>query len=596
MGLAIHLLGCPHVERDGQVLPAPRGHKAWGLLAYLAHSKAPASRSHLAALLFEDAHDPLGALRWNLSELRRLLGESTLHGNPLELGRDMTLDTAFVTSGTWRDALAVPGLGCELLEGMSFPASPSFEVWLATGRRHQQAAAEAVLREAALAHLALGKTGDAVHLAARLVRLNPLDENFQALLVRSLAAAGDGVGAARQVASCREIFQRELGIQPGPALSAAMNTVTSASTLRPASGRAAVLAQLEAGDAAINAGALEAGLHCLRRSVMEADITGDAVLRARTRLALGGALVHAARGCDEEGATALHEALAVGQLASPLLAAAASRELGYVEFLRGSYNRAQVWLDQAAALARDDPLEASRIATLYGSTLSDTAHYAAAISMLSNAVVLAEQADDAKQTAYALSMLGRTHLLCNDLDAAAAALDRSIRLARQGWTAFLPWPQALRAEVDLLQGNVDDAAHQLEQAFALGCQLGDPCWQGIAGRGLGLVAKARGEGPLAIHTLLDSIERCGRLPDSYLWGKAYALDALCSLAVHEKLPEAQTWTAELQRLAARSGMRELTARAHLHRANLGDAPSGQAARQLAAEIANPALSALCNLR
>ena len=85
LGLAIHLLGPPRVERGGKPLPAPRGHKVWGLLAYLVRSEAPVSRKHLAGLLFEDAEDPLAALRWNLSELRRLLGTEDLRGELLAL-------------------------------------------------------------------------------------------------------------------------------------------------------------------------------------------------------------------------------------------------------------------------------------------------------------------------------------------------------------------------------------------------------------------------------------------------------------------------------------------------------------------------------
>jgi hypothetical protein len=39
-GLAIHLLGPPRVERGGIPVPSPRGHKVWGLLAYLIRSEA----------------------------------------------------------------------------------------------------------------------------------------------------------------------------------------------------------------------------------------------------------------------------------------------------------------------------------------------------------------------------------------------------------------------------------------------------------------------------------------------------------------------------------------------------------------------------
>ncbi len=594
MGISIHLLGSPRVERDGAVLPSPRGNKVWALLAYLIRREDSPSRTHVARVLFEDAEDPLAALRWNLSELRRLLGDAGLRGSLLELSRESTdyVDVDVATGGTWVEALCVPGLGRELLEGMSFASSPSFEVWLATERRRLQATAEAVLREAALARLAVGAAADAAELAGRLVRLNPLDENFQALLVRSLAAAGDGIGAARQAAACRELFARELGVQPGATLAAAMRTATAAPTARPATGRAAALAQLEAGEAAVAAGALDAGLQCLRRAILEADGTGDAAVRTRARVALGSALVHAARGRDEEGATALHEALAVGRDSSPSLAAAACRELGYVEFLRGRYERALVWLREAASLAGDDRAELARIAIVHGSTLSDTAHYQAASAMLREAEALADSIGDVRQVTYALSMSGRVSLLCGDLEAATEALERSVGLAERGWTAFVPWPKSLLAEVDLSRGELDAAQERLEQAFALGCQLGDPCWEGIAGRGLGLVAIARGQPQRAAEILVDAIARGGRLPDAYLWSKGYALEVLCDLAVAQGMPQASAWIDELHGLAARSGMRELTARAHLRRGARGDTASGSAARLLAEEIDNPALTAL----
>lgn len=589
MGLAIHLLGTPQVVIDGQVVPAPRGQKVWGLLAFLIRCHKPVSRKQLAGILFAEAEDPLAALRWNLSELRRLLGSSGLRGELLDLRLEpMTyVDVDVVTRGAWAEAMQVPGLDQEFLGGLSFSTCPVFAVWLATERRHLQATVEAVLREAALARLAIGARDDAADLAGRLVRQNPLDENYQALLVRCLAAAGDGVGAARQVAACRELFMRELGIQPGATLEAAMRTVTANPTALPVAGRSAVVAQIEAGEAAIGAGALDSGLQCLRRAVVEANYVGEAALRARALVALGSALVHAARGRDEEGATALHEALAVGHGELSCYAAAASRELGYVEFLRGRYERAHVLLAQAATLAGNDRLEQARIAIVLGSVLSDTAHYSASIDILSKAKEEVEVQGDSRQLAYGLSMLGRSLLLQGDLTQAIKVLDQSIDIARKLWTTFLPWPESLRAEVDLFLGNIDDAADRFEHAFALGCQLGDPCWEGIAGRGMGRVAISRGEPLRAVEILLDAIARSTRLPDGYLWGKAYALESLCDLAVNNKMAQAPAWIEELQTLAARSGMRDFTVRALLHRSALGDVESGEAARLIAADIGYP---------
>ena len=577
------------MSRAGEPLPPLRGHKAWGILAYLVLGPARVNRQHLAALLFEDAEDPMAALRWNLSELRGALGHDNLRGNPIAFRRDEigSIDVDVLMHGHWSQALALGELGDDLLAGINFSASPSFEVWLQMQRRRLHATSGAVLREAALAKLASGELRGAIDLAARLVGLQPLDENHQVLLVRCLSAAGDGVGASRQAAACRTLFARELGVQPGPALAAALHTSTAMPTMRPTGGRAAALAQMEAGEAAIGAGVLDAGLQCLRRAIADADVLGDPVLRTRARLSLGSALVHSARGSDEEGAAALHEALSVGNDASPALAAAACRELGYIEFLRGQYARATAWLDRATPLAGSDPAEQARITTLHGAVLSDIAYYEDAIARLQEALELARSIGDTKQRIYVLSMIGRAHVLRGDADAAEAALEDSVSSARHSWTAVLPWPLSFRAEVDLLRGRVDLAADRLEHAFALACQLSDPCWEGIAGRGLGRIAMLRGQVERAQAVLLDALRRCVRLPDSYLWGRAFALDALTSLAVAQRMPGAAAWSEDLMSLASNAGMREFVARAHGYRGQLGDRSSAAAARLLAAEIDNP---------
>jgi DNA-binding SARP family transcriptional activator len=598
--LAIHLLGRPSVERDGAAVPAPRGHKAWGVLAYLLLAERPPSREELVSLLFSEADDPFAALRWNLSAIRRLLGVAELAGDPLRLSlpRGTLVDVETLTSGSSVEALAVPGIDRELLEGLGFVSSPAFEIWLVTERRHLGAAAEAVLREAALARLVTGDPRGAAGLAARLVGANPLDESYHVLLVRSLAAGGEGIAAARQVARCTQLLRRELGVEPSPALAAAAQTVTASPTAGPVSGRPAAKAQLEAGQAAIAAGALDAGLQCLRRAVSDARAARDAELHAHSLVALGSALVHAARGRDEEAAAALHEALAVAAWSDlTSVAAAASRELGYVELLQGRYERAHGWLTRAEALASDSTAERGRIGSLLGSVLSDTAHYPAAVQRLREAQSLSALAGDWRQASFTLSMLGRTHLLCGDLDAAATALDESLELARrENWVAFTPWPDALRADVDLATGDLDAALERYEHAFALGCQLADPCWEGIAARGLGLVAATRGQPQKALEWLREARRRCARLPDAYLWVEAYTLDALCSIAVTHDVPAAPAWVEELAQLAGRTGMRELVARAYGHRAQLGDTSALTAARLLAASIDNPALSATLDER
>src|ERR671919_1861748 len=221
MSLAIHLLGRPHLERDGEPVAGPRGHKTWGLVAYLVLSRARnPSREHLAELLFTAADDPLGSLRWNLAELRRALGPATLRSGSTELALPPStfVDVDALTRGTPQEAVAIPGLGREVLEGMEFGNSPAFETWLLIERRRLLGASEAALHEAALDRLAAGEAAAAVRLAARLVGLKPYDENFQELLIRSYSDAGDREAANRQVTACLELFRAERGTAPRPAL------------------------------------------------------------------------------------------------------------------------------------------------------------------------------------------------------------------------------------------------------------------------------------------------------------------------------------------------------------------------------------------
>src|SRR4051794_8759763 len=209
MTLTIRLLGRPGIERDGTLAPPPRGRKAWAVLTYLALAERPVGRGQLAGLLFGDAADPLGALRWTLAELRRALSApDALRGDPVVLA---------LPDGARVDVLALddPGLvRGELLEGADPEAGAVFETWLVAARRRVAGECEAILRVATLDALAADRPRDAAALAARAVALSPYDDANHELLVRCHRRAGD-VGAAQQHArSCAELFRRELGREP----------------------------------------------------------------------------------------------------------------------------------------------------------------------------------------------------------------------------------------------------------------------------------------------------------------------------------------------------------------------------------------------
>jgi DNA-binding SARP family transcriptional activator len=592
--LGLFLLGKPRLERGGEAVPGPRGKKVWALLAYLLRADTAPTRERLAALLFGDADDPLGALRWNLAELRRMLGDpQAVRGEPIELalGPGTFVDIRAVTTGTWVDAVRVPGLGLDLLEGMTFGTSPAFDAWLLTERRHLAAASANVLREAVLARLGDDPVG-AVPLARRLVELDPLDEESQAFLVRSLAGSGDRVGARKQVDACRRLFKRELGVEPGPHVAAAAEINEGVSNAGLLGGSAAAKAQLEAGQAAIGAGAVEAGIDCLRRAIAAASQAGDAAVQAHALLALGSALIHSVRAHDDDGATALHQALALARENDlDAVAASAYTELAHVEMLRARYERAEHWLSLALEAGHTGGAERAMALLTLGSCFSDVGRYEEALDMLEDAVNEAAAAEAPRPHAFALSFVARARLMRGELDDARTAAHRSLDLARSdGWTSFVPWPETFVAEIAMLDGDVVAAREGFEHAFALGCQLGDPCWEGMAARGLGLLDARAGNIPAAIDRLDDARTRCVRLPDAYLWIQGYTGDALCALAVTEGLPQARVWIDDLDSLAGRTGMREFVARAYLYRSRLGDPGVLDAAALIAADVQNPALA------
>lgn len=593
MSLSIHLLGRPVIDREPAEVYRFRSQKSWAILGYLLLTERPTSRSQLASLLFGAADDPLRALRWSLNEIRRALGDgASVGGDPvtLTLPAEALVDVDVVTGGTWTDAIRLRSLGATLLEGMAFSDAAAFESWLLTERRHVAAASEAILHEAALASMSRGAFEDSISFAARVVAMNPLEENHQALLIRAYRMAGDETSAGRQLTACVDLFSRELGVEPGPAVRAAMRPRPQHRT-RPRDD-VSIAAVMESGAAAIAAGALDTGIDTLRTAVTLADQADASRLRASARLALAEALIHSLRGEDEEGSAILHTAIEIAHAHGENgLAARAHSELGYVEFLRARYARAEQWLRTALTLGHESDWLVTKATTYLGSVKSDQADYGAAIILLKEAANASRRTGDLRREAYAESMLGRVHLVRHEMENAARHLDNAVELAlRDQWLAFLPWPQAMRGELEVIRGNFAAASDALNQAFARACQLGDPCWEGLSARGLALLADATGDTDQAFDLLANARLRCNRLADTYVWLDVYILDAQCELGLRHHHADTPRWIHAMHERASRTGMRELTVRSLLHRATACGKPGDdEAARLLAAQIDNPAL-------
>jgi DNA-binding SARP family transcriptional activator len=597
MVLNIRLLGRPAADLDGRRVPGPRGRKAWALLAVLLLAERAPSRHSLAELLFPDADDPLGALRWTLSQLRRGFGGRVLaDGDPVQVRLDPACqvdvveligDPAARDLALSRDGEAAwPGLSEPLLPDADGLAGPDFDLWL-TAARHRVATALGVrLRGATDRALAAGEPSAAVTAAARAVVNEPHQPAGRAALVSSLVAAGDHAAALAQLREWSGWIRRELRLER---LLAEPSANGGHHRRRP---DAEVTCRIQAGQAAMAAGAVPAGLEHLRDAVQLAAARPDERLQATALFALGAGLVHALAAHAVEGRQALHEAARLARrVGDRSLAAEALRDLAFVENAGGRVEPTRRLLSAAVAAAGDDRRALSSVHGIEGMFLADRGQHGRALRALLRSAQLAEQGGRLRQAAWSISIASRSLMQREELDAAAEYADQCAQMAiEERWIAMLPWMDAILAELDLTGGRVAEAEERLRDAWSLSLVLGDWCWQGMAARGLGLVAFARGNLPQAMRWLEEAGRRAQQRHDRYVWIHAWVQDAVCRVTVAAELPRAVADVARLAELAARTSQPDFVVRADLHRAALGVPSAQDRARTLAATIDNPALA------
>src|SRR5262245_46108183 len=201
--------------------------KAQALIAYLAVPPGRAtSRDKLASLLWGDTGDEQArqSLRQTLVALRRALPASkppiliadrdSLAFDPAAIEVDVQ---AFERQAAECSAKALDQAMTlyqgDLLEGFRVNEEP-FEDWLRVERaRLRQLAVETLTR--LLAHQSrAGETERAVHTAARLLALDPVQEGVHRTLMRLYARQGRRGEALRQYQVCAGVLQRELRAEP----------------------------------------------------------------------------------------------------------------------------------------------------------------------------------------------------------------------------------------------------------------------------------------------------------------------------------------------------------------------------------------------
>jgi DNA-binding SARP family transcriptional activator len=528
------LLGRPRIEAGDRPVQLA-GRKPWGLLAYLCLEPS-ATRQELAGLLFSDADDPLAALRWSLLQVRRAL--TGLAEVPEEHGRlliafaaGVEVDAPRVLSGDVPVDEAKRLQSGELLEGLTFDDEPGFDSWLLLQRSRVSAAVEEVLAWAA-STLAHTEPDAALELIGRATRADPFNDSLHELAVEVHLARGDRPAAEAWIRHVTALYGKELG-EPAPA-----TIRRPLDRPRPAADAPLIRldttarALLEGAQARFDAGDYQGGLEMARRAASSAAGSGDAILEARALVTLGGILVHSLRGRDREALGLLRR---VQQLAAALgrreLVADAQRELGYVAFLEARYGAAEEALRRSITSAQEmgDSARAARALLYLGMCESDRCDYRSAEATI-EAGLRGLPAGEAARRAYGQAGLARVFLRTGRFEAAGQAGRAGAELARDvGAVALVPWATVWAAEASLELGDEATAETMYAEAYTLGCEIGDPCWEALALRGLALVARRNQRTDQARDLLTEAVASCRRLADVYKWAEVLVLTDLLEL-------------------------------------------------------------------
>lgn len=217
--LHVRLLGPFEAFLDDEPVALPRSRKARALLAFLAATERPHSRTALCRLLFSRTSDPRSSLRWVVSRLRAAFGEDgatilRAADDRIVLTADATTDLALLQrlaehperhdAGTIQSFL-VAAQG-DFLEDLELAREAEFEAW-----RIGQAGTSGKLLAGLLKGRIRQASGDAeiAELSRRLVAIAPTDEEAWALLVARQRRLGQRDEARRTFHLARQHLQRE---------------------------------------------------------------------------------------------------------------------------------------------------------------------------------------------------------------------------------------------------------------------------------------------------------------------------------------------------------------------------------------------------
>ena len=507
MALRVRLLGRPGLEHDGASRRL-EGHKPWALLTYLLLEPRAPTRRELADLLWSETDDPLGAVRWSLSQVRKAMNP------PAEIGeRDgrikidaevLVVDAGELLRGEWDENSIDDLVRGELLEGMSFGDSPSFDTWLQVQRARVATSAADALRWAATL-LSHREPDRALALVERALRSDPFDDGLHELIVEIHTARGDRERARTYVAGLARRYRDELSIEPPPSISRPLERAprTAAEPLLRLDVQARAL--LDIAKVRFWAGDSASARDIALRAARQAGETGDRALEARALILGSTTFTGGGLGTAREWTSHLQRALRLAnELGDRATVAQIETERGRISAIEGRYGAAEASFRRAQRLAEaiDDTKEAGWARAMLAVCHTDRGEYAAAEEHLRAALPALGWAP------HAMGVLARVLLRLGNVEEGKAFADAAVvRAEREGLLPALPWALVQAGDARLAEGDLEGATERFSRALTIAQETRHPSWQALALRGLALVARSRNDAGRTLTFLREALAR-----------------------------------------------------------------------------------------